>query len=307
MKALLPALIAATAAAVVGTADSAEPAKTGPQSDAQAPVAVVRAANACFTATIRVTGFLVARQEAIVNLDAPGMKISEVLVDEGDRVTSGQRLARLTRLSTEGPDPTAGKSGADVVKAPAGGIITRSTAMVGMTGPLMPPEPLFRIAVDGEIELEAEVPSSQVPSLAAGQTARIEIGGNRELAGRVRLVPAIIDQKRQLGRARVSLERAPSLRLGTFASATIDAKRSCGISVPSSAVEHRTEGTSVLVVRDDVIERRRVQVGLHSSTDTEIRDGLRESEMVVANAGGSLRDGDKVKAVLSDAAKAEQR
>ena len=89
-------------------------------------------------------------------------------------------------------------------------------------------EPLFRIAVDNEIELEAEVPSIHVPTLAPGQTARIEIGDNRELSGRVRLVPAVIDPVRQLGRARLSLERDPSLRLGMFAGATIDAKRSCG-------------------------------------------------------------------------------
>ena len=50
------------------------------------------------------------------------------------------------------------------------------------------------------------------------------------------------------------------------------------------------------MVRDNVIERRLVQVGLHSDTHTEILDGLREGEMVVANAGSSLRDGDKVRA-----------
>jgi RND family efflux transporter MFP subunit len=162
-------------------------------------------------------------------------------------------------------------------------------------------EPLFRIAVDNEIELEAEVPSIHVPALAPGQTARIDIGENRELSGRVRLVPSVIDQQRQLGRVRISLERDPSLRLGMFASATIDAKRSFGVSIPSSAVHHQTEGRSVQVVRDNIIERRLVQVGLHSDTHTEILDGLREGELVVANAGSSLRDGDRVKPIIDGA------
>ena len=285
------------------TAMSAAPAQTDSSSDAQAAVTVVRAARACFTEAIRVTGYLVARQEAVVFLDLPGMKVSEVLVGEGDRVTSGQTLARLTRQSTEGPDPTAGRSGANTVKAPAAGVITRSTAMVGATAGGFPTEPLFRIAVDNEIELEAEVPSVHVPSLAAGQTARIEISDDRELSGRVRRVPAVIDQGRQLGRARLSLERNPSLRPGMFAGATIDANRSCGISVPRSAVQHRTEGTSVQVVRDNTIEKRLVHVGLHSDTQTEIRDGLREGELVVANAGSSLRDGDKVKPIVAEGPK----
>jgi hypothetical protein len=98
------------------------------------------------------------------------------------------------------------------------------------------------------------------------------------------------------------LERDASLRLGMFARAAIDASRSCGISVPGSAVHYRTEGASVQVVRDNVIETRLVQVGLHSDTDTEVRDGLREGDLVVANAGSSLRDGDKVRPIFADGA-----
>jgi HlyD family secretion protein len=170
------------------------------------------------------------------------------------------------------------------------------------TSPLMT-EPLFRIAIDNEIELEAEVPSIHVPALASGQTARIEIGDNREFSGRVRLVPAVINPRTQLGRARLSLERDQLLRIGMFARATIDANRSCGISIPYSAVRYRTEGTSVQVVREDVIETRLVQIGLQSATDTEIREGLREGDLVVANAGSSLHDGDKVRPIVADSAR----
>jgi HlyD family secretion protein len=307
MKAFVPLMITAAGAALMAAASSVGQAETISPPETQVSVVVARAANACFIASIRVTGFLVARQEAMVTLDGPGSKVTEVLVGEGDRVTSGQTLARLTRPVQEGPDAAAGKTTTTALKAPAAGVITRSTAVVGATPSPMSPEPLFRIAVDNEIELEAEVPSIHVPTLAAGQTARIEIGGNRELSGRVRLVPSAIDQTRQLGRARISLERDSSLRIGMFAGAAIDANRSCGVSVPRSAVHHRTEGTSVQVVRDNTIERRLVQVGLHSDTQTEIRSGLREGEMVVANAGSSLRDGDKVRAITSDGARVGQR
>ncbi len=278
-----------------------------PADDPQASVAVVvvRSTSACFTASIRVTGFFVASNEAVVTLDAPGMKISEVLVGEGDRVTLDQTLVRLTRQSTEGPDPTGGKTSLTNLRAPAAGVITRSTAVVGATPSPMAAEPLFRIAVGNEIELEVEVPTIHVPSLVVGQTARIEIGDKGVLLGRVRLVPAVIDRRRQLGRARLSLERDPALRVGMFASATIDANRSCGVSVPRTAVYHRTEGTSVQIVRDNTIEKRLVQVGLHSDTHTEIRSGLREGEMVVADAGSSLRHGDKVRPV--DGAQLGQR
>jgi multidrug efflux pump subunit AcrA (membrane-fusion protein) len=275
-------------------------------------VAVIRASNACFTAAIRVTGFLVAREEAVVTIDLPGAKVTEVLVGEGERVNAGQVLARVTQPAPPGPPGAPGAPGGTAatttisLKAPAAGLVTRSAAVVGATASPMQTEPLFRIAVNNEIELEAEVPSIHIPELATGQPARVEVD-NRELSGRVRLVPGAVDHRTQLGRARVSLERDPRLRLGMLARATIDANRSCGISVPRSAVFYRTEGPSVQIVRDNVIETRLVQVGINSDNDIEIREGLREGDMVVSNAGSSLRDGDKVRPVVPDGTRLGQR
>ena len=275
--------------------------RTEKSSAVDVQVTVARATQAWFAAEIRVTGFLVAREEAIVSLDIPGYKVSEILVGEGDRVTSGQTLVRLARQAAEGPDPSADRRPTTMnLTAPVAGVVTRSAAVMGATASAMQIEPLFRIAVDNEIELEAEVPSVHVPILAAGQTARVELENSRELSGlsgRVRLAPGVVDMKTQLGRARISLERDSRLRLGMFARSTIEASRSRGISVPRSAVLYRTEGPRVQIVRGNIIETRSVQVGYHSDTDSEIREGLREGDMVVVNAGSSLRDGDKVEPV----------
>jgi HlyD family secretion protein len=296
MKLFIPVLVAATAIispppamAQTAEADSLPPAQ----------VIVVRAVSGCFSATVNVTGFIVARSEAIVSFDLPGYKIAEILAAEGDRVTSGQTLVRLSTVSGEGAATT--------LKSPAAGVVTRSTAAIAATASPLPGEPLFRIAIDNDVELEAEIPSIHIPMLSPGQAARIQIEDSRELSGRVRLVPAAIDQRTQLGRARLSLERAPQIRLGMFASATIDADRSCGISVPRSSVTYRTEGTSVQIVRGDVIQTRRVRIGFHSDTQTEVRDGVSDGDMIVANAGSSLRDGDRVNPIVSDAQRNEQR
>jgi multidrug efflux pump subunit AcrA (membrane-fusion protein) len=270
-------------------------------SSAEVQVAVIRATREYFVNEIIVTGFLVARDDAVVSLDIPGYKVSEVLVGEGDRVNAGQTLVRLARLTGEVVDPSTDRRPTTMtLKAPAAGTITKSTAVLGATASPLQTEPLFRIAVDSDIELEAEIPSVHVPLLAPKQTARIVIENNRELRGEVRLVPGAVDLKTQLGRARLSLERDSRLRLGMFARATIEASRSQGISVPSSAVFYRTGGPTVQIVRGDVIVTQPVRVGYHSDTATEIREGLREGDLVVANAGGSLGNGDKVKPVDGD-------
>src|SRR5262245_2621715 len=309
-------LAAARAALAIGLVlvGAGERADAEPAKPAGATVIVAKATKACFSASVQVTGFLVARREALVTLDIDGYRITEIQAKEGDSVTAGQSLVRLTRQ--EGSPPAGAPPGAPAgappgaaaaqappatmfLRAPAAGTVTRSTAVIGATANPRA-EPLFRLAIDGEIELEADVPSIHVPTLAPGQTARVEIENGRELSGYVRLVPAEINPMSQLGRVRISVERDPALRVGGFSRATIDASRSCGVSVPNAAVLYKTEGTSVQVVRDKVVETRRVRVGFHSDMNVEIREGVGEGEMVVANAGTSLRDGDQVQAKFVD-------
>jgi multidrug efflux pump subunit AcrA (membrane-fusion protein) len=278
-----------------------------------AMVIVARAVSGCFSDTIRVTGFLVPREEALVMFDADGYRIAEILVAEGERVTSGQPLARLARLSPDvpataaasaagrAPSPPAAPSATTTLRAPVGGIVTRSSAMVGGMASQQA-EPLFRIMVNGEIELEVEVPSIHVPKLKrdANQTARVEIENGVAVGGRVRRVPAEVDRTTQLGRARLTLDQTPSLRVGMFSRAMIDASRSCGIAIPRSAVNYQADGTTVQVVRGTKVETRQVRIGLLSDSSVEIRDGLQEGDIVVANAGASLEDGDQAKPIFPE-------
>lgn len=58
-------------------------------------VSVIKAAPAVFIETVLVTGTLVPREEILVAPEIEGFRVLEVLVEEGDRVTKGQVLARL--------------------------------------------------------------------------------------------------------------------------------------------------------------------------------------------------------------------
>ena len=60
-----------------------------------AAVTVARVAPADFTETVLATGSLVAREEILVGPEVEGLRIVEVLADEGQRVKKGAVLARL--------------------------------------------------------------------------------------------------------------------------------------------------------------------------------------------------------------------
>jgi multidrug efflux pump subunit AcrA (membrane-fusion protein) len=258
-------------------------------------VIVAKTTNACFSDLVRVTGFVVPRREAVVGPDQEGSKVTDLFVREGDIVTENQELARLTAPPANPQNPNASKPGPVSLRASAAGLITQVNTIVG--APASPQAgPMFRIAVNNEIELDAEVPGVHVLKLNPGATTRISRDGTSDLVGRVRLVSPEINRTTQLGHVRISLTNNPSLKVGMFARASIDAKRSCGIAVPRSAIDHLT----VQVVKGNTVETRKVKVGLVSDTSTEILEGLDVGEIVVADAGTSLHDGDQIKTMFAD-------
>jgi multidrug efflux pump subunit AcrA (membrane-fusion protein) len=270
-------------------------AQAGPASAAPEGLAVtvIKPKRVCFTDTFQVNGLLVPREEVLVRPDREGQRITEILVQDGEAVAKGQTLARLgTPDIQQGPvqPPQA-------VVAPAAGIVVvpRSTAIGIMASERG--EPLFRIIVRGEMELAADIPGPRISVLRVSQSAKVEIVGVGELAGRVRVIAPETDYVTQMSQARIFVGSEKRLRAGTFARATIDAGRSCGPSVPMSAVLYGSDGAIVQVVRGDRVETRRVIVGLSSGDSAEIKEGISENDLVVVKAGGFLREGDPVRPI----------
>ena len=261
-----------------------------------ATVVVTKSTNACFSDLVRVTGFIVPRREAVVGVDQEGSKVSDVLVREGELVADNQELARLTPPPAQPGAPSSGAKPAPTsLRAPAAGLIIQVNTIAG--APASPQAgPMFRISVNNEIELDAEVPAVHMLKLNPGATVRITRDNGPELSGRVKLVSPQIDRTSQLGHVRISLTNNPSLKVGMFARADIDAKRSCGVAIPRTAIDHLT----VQVVKGNTIETRKVRVGLVSDSSTEILEGLDVGEIVVADAGSSLHDGDQIKTMFAE-------
>jgi multidrug efflux pump subunit AcrA (membrane-fusion protein) len=264
------------------------------ETPSQALVIVAKSTNACFSDLVRVTGFVVPRREAVVGADQEGSKVTDLLVREGDTVTDNQELARLSAPQQPGA-PARPNQGPISLRAPAAGLLTEVKTIVG--APASPQAgPMFRIAVNNEVELDAQVPAVHMLKLNPGATVRITRDDAPDLVGRVRLISPEIDRTNQLGHVRISLTSNPSLKVGMFARASIDAKRSCGVAIPRTAIDHLT----VQVVKGNTVETRNVRVGLVSDTSTEILEGLDVGEIVVADAGSSLHDGDQIKTMFAD-------
>ena len=254
-------------------------------------VTVVKAKRECFVDTLQVTGVLTPTSEVLVRPDREGLQISQVLVDPGETVSSGQVMARLA--------PPEGQTGSTIaVQAPTAGLVTARTAVVGTMASARA-EPLFRIAAKGEMELLAETTVKSLASIAPDQPAKIGIIGVGELSGKVRMASKAISPTTQLGQVRVFVGSDPRLRVGAFGRASIEVGRRCGPAIPLSAVLYSQGGAVVQVVRDGSVETRRVTVGLLAKGQAEIREGLAEGDVVVVRAGAFVRDGDRIRSITA--------
>jgi HlyD family secretion protein len=258
-----------------------------PDAPKGAAVTVLKAAKSCFSDIVEVSGLLIPREETAVRPDRPGLKVAEVLAEAGDTVTAGQPLARLTLP----------EGGVVQVQAPVAGMIAASTAVIGAIASARG-EALFSIIGHGGFDLVGLVPVADIARLAAGQPARVRITGGSEVDGTIRRIAPTVEPNSQLGQAFIAVTTGQRLLANSSARALITTGKSCNnVAVPLTALLYGTAGTVVQVVRKSRVETRRVEIGLMSGGNVEIREGLSDGDIVVARAGALLREGDPVRPV----------
>jgi RND family efflux transporter MFP subunit len=188
--------------------------------------------------------------------------------------------ARLARLDIRAPGP--------------GLVLARAVEPGQIVGP--GGSPLFRVALNGAMEMTARVAEQDLAKLRVGMPATVQlVGGQREFAGEVWLLEPVIDAQNRQGIARIALAPDPDLRVGAFANARIAVGTALQPVLPQSAILADAKGAYVYVVgADNKIARRGVTTGEVSRAGIAIASGLSGSERVVLSAGAFLNEGETV-------------
>ncbi|MDO7835905.1 efflux RND transporter periplasmic adaptor subunit [Sphingobium sp. HBC34] len=185
------------------------------------------------------------------------------------------------------------------IRAPAAGLVlTRSVEpgqIVQAGGGA-----LFRMARDGEMEMQAQVAEGDLATLRPGNGATVTpVGSKTQFAGRIWQVSPVVDPQTRQGIARIAVPYNAAIRPGGFAAATITSGSGSAPLLPESAVQSDPKGSYVYIINGrNQVERRDVTVGQVSDAGVAVTSGISGAESVVTSAAAFLTPGQKVKPEL---------
>ena len=153
------------------------------------------------------------------------------------------------------------------IRAPVSGLIISRSVTKGQI--ISAGTELFRMVRDGRLELDAQVPETELPLIQAGQSAAVTSSQAGSTTGTVRIVTPEVDPQTRLGLARISLAPGSALKPGMFLRADITLDRiEDALVVPDAALTRRGDADGVFLV-DDAGTRaawRAVRVGVQAGS-----------------------------------------
>lgn len=179
------------------------------------------------------------------------------------------------------------------IVAPTNGLIYEKNASIG--GLVNGNELLFRLAKDGEVEMEASVPEAMLRRLRPSMPVILEMAGNSApLIGNVRFITPRVDNTSRAAGVRISFKRAGVTPVGVFCEARITVAQVSGWVLPSTALQQDTQGLYVWYVNSEsTVMRKPVTVVLRTPDRVVVREMLDDAS-IVAKAGSFLKEGDLV-------------
>lgn len=268
--------------------------------------AMAKLDDALLQAQIAQAEATLATQKASLDFKRSQLARAEALQREG---AFSKELLEQRRMETAGAEASLAASQAQVneikvrqarmtLRAPVGGMVLQRAIRPGdISGGAT--TPYFRIAREGLIELDAELPDSKLALLKEGSPAMVTLTTGETIQGKVRFISPRVDANTSLGRARILLPFDKGLRPGSFAQARFGATGADGVvAVPASAVRYESGGPSVMVVdANNRVKQTPVKLGERTGDYVQLIDGPPAGTRVLAVGSSFTLDGDIISPV----------
>jgi RND family efflux transporter MFP subunit len=190
------------------------------------------------------------------------------------------------------------------IVAPFTGVVTiryaDTGALIAAGTASSTPMPVVRIAEISILRLVLPIPESIAAEIRLGDAVKVHVQAlNRDYMGKVSRFADSLDPQTRTMETEIDFQNTNGELLpGMYVQAIIaPPDQQVMLTVPLEAVERGedgAEGTVLVVNAQNVLEERKVTLGMQGSTRIEIRSGLSEGEQVVVGSRNEFRNGMKV-------------
>lgn len=238
----------------------------------------------------------------VQGLDGSGVLSQEQIDQRRFQARAARATARAQAAGLRDLKTRAGKLS---VSAPVSGLILEKTVRPGDMA-AGGGSPWFRMARDGQIELNADLGEGDLNRIRPGQTATVTLQSGAVVTGTVRLISPEINAQTKLGKVRILLPVRPDVRAGGFARAVFDDASAMALAVPESAIRYDADGASVMTVdAQNRVRRASIESGARGGGLVQLVKGPAAGTRIVANAAALLLDGDLIRPVAAAAVPAK--
>jgi RND family efflux transporter MFP subunit len=194
------------------------------------------------------------------------------------------------------------------ITAPYAGVVTTRYADTGSliaagTSESKQAEPVVRLAQISVLRLVLPIPESIAATIRLGDPIKVHVQAlNKDYVGKVARFADALNPDTRTMHTEIDFQNVDGkLMPGMYVEAIVpESGKANVLTVPLEAVEMKDngEGTVLLVGSQNMLEERKVTVGMQGSTRIEVASGLQEGDEVVVGSRNEFRSGMRVQTKL---------
>ncbi len=228
---------------------------------------------------------------------ARGRKLKEqqlISAGNADELIAGEARAEAQRQSAIAQLEAARlRLSFATLKAPDSGVISARAVEPGQI--VSPGNELLRMIRQGRLEWRGELSGADLARVKIGAEVQLLAPNGDTVIAKVRSVSPSLDPRTRVGLVYADIAEPGALRAGMFAEGHLVLGEASVMTVPRMAVVVRDGISYVFLLGEgNRVSERRIQTGVATADDVEVRSGLEPNESVVVNGAGFLTEGDRV-------------
>jgi RND family efflux transporter MFP subunit len=189
------------------------------------------------------------------------------------------------------------------IVAPFAGVITNRYADTGAliaagTSSSTQAIPVVRLAQTSKLRLVLPIPESVAAQIHLGDPVKVQVQAlDQEIEGRVSRFADSLDRATRTMETEIDFDnRAGHLIPGMYTETRLSLReKKNALTIPLEAVSRNGEEATVLAVNaDNIVEERKVRLGVEDSTRIEVLSGLSEGERVIIGNRSEYHNGEKI-------------